>query len=238
MARQPGIVIENKKGYIFKRYPDDRVEFMQDAGRWVVTAKVGHYRETIGTGQTEPGAWQSAYKFAQETVAPKTDDPNDMVILTKDKIKPVNSSPKFKPYSQPMQLKPMLLPKKSDMLPEEDFEPIAVEKNKTTPMTFRANLADQTLVQHIGVASNCNVILQHAFSTKGVFYRKIRLVCKKCCGEKVYFDEVAFHLTPDGIKEELRSFCYSHRHDGSKGPPVFVPKQDVVPENYRRFRED
>jgi hypothetical protein len=102
-------------------------------------------------------------------------------------------------------------------------------------------LTNQALVQHIGVASNCNVIIQQAFSTKGTFGRKIRLVCNNCGKDKVYFDEAVFHMTPEGIVNELKEFCYAHRHDGGK---VEMPWKTVaVPDpaknqNYRRFRED
>jgi hypothetical protein len=145
----------------------------------------------------------------------------------------------------PGEIIPIDVIKKNPILfvkPEEDFEPVT-----TTPIGYaysvkrKASLTDQSLVQHIGVASNCNVIIQEAFSIRGVFGRKIRLVCKKCNKDKVYLDESVFHMTPDGIVKELKEFCYEHRHDGGKAEMPW--KTVAVPDpkklvNFRRFRED
>jgi len=371
-----------KKEYILKHHPSAHAEFMAEAGRWVVFGR-GKYNEslTIGTGGSERAAWQSAYKYTQESFSPipvstpkistasskgsleypavcdpytglwkplstdtmpvgwhpereyttgevvymkdggtkvyangklhdlishktiagetmqmnpitnevfhsnvlaqgaKTaqgiaalkqqaesgalgklkqsidkkfnmhvgqyipvDNEGDFQVLTKDKIKPIDSSSKYK-VKFTETLKPMILPKKPALEEDdEEFAPVPTKKDKPfSSINVKADLTNQALVQHIGVASNCNVIIQQAFSSKGAFGRKVRLVCKQCNKDKVYFDEAVFHMTPEGIVNELTEFCLAHRHDGSK---VEMPwKTVVVPdpkklENFRRFRED
>jgi hypothetical protein len=173
------------------------------------------------------------------------DTEDDLQVLTKDKIKLIDSSPKYDKYKVKFTptLKPMILPKKPALEEDDEgFAPVPTKKEKPfSSINVKADLTNQTLIQHIGVASNCNVIIQQAFSSKGAFGRKVRLVCKQCNKDKVYFDEAVFHMTPEGIVNELKEFCFAHRHDGSSvemsWKTVAVPDPKKL-ENFRRFRQE
>ena len=243
LAIGDGTTLSMRKHYVFKHYPEAYEECMPDSDRYVVRSMASSKRITLGTGSTLDKAWSSAYEYTLSHPVSTPKFSSDVYTEGKYKTWPKTAGPipatvEFSPGKIiPIDTKkyPILM-----MKTEEEFKPVDLQTKLPSSIAHKADLTNQSLVQHIGVASNCNVILQQAYSIKGEFGRKVRLVCKKCNKDRVYYNEKVFHMTMEGIVDELKGFCFEHRHDGGK---VHMPWNTVaVPDpvevaNYRKFRE-
>ena len=245
LAIGDGTTLSMRNHYVFKHYPEAYDEWMPDSDRYVVWSMASSKRITLGTGRTAAKAWRSAYEYTLSHPVSTPKFSTDVFTEGKYKTWPKTAGPiPAKVEFSPGKIIPIDTPKKNlpilMMKTEEEFTPVSLQTKLPSSIAHKADLTNQSLVQHIGVASNCNVILQQAYSSKGEFGRKVRLVCKNCNKDKVYLDEKVFHMTPEGIVNELKEFCFAHRHDGGK---VTMPWNTVaVPEpkevvNFRKFRE-
>lgn len=111
--------------------------------------------------------------------------------------------------------------------------------NKNTMAHYDIN-KDQMLIARIGMASNLNVNIQQAFSASSYEGRKIRLHCRHCNAEKVYFDTEMFQGSEAGLQDEIMDFCVTHSHSTEvkhKLTNVKALPVTAEPEG-RRFREE
>lgn len=87
--------------------------------------------------------------------------------------------------------------------------------------------ADQKLIQRIGIASNMNVMLSHAYGSQG---RHHTLTCGKCGLHMHIYDDTMFVESGNELQERIAVFCKAHRHEEKPA--------EVLAVTGRRFRED